>query len=84
MSSGSLKSNNKGIIRSSLALESEKKESYYGLSGALVSFSSLSNKDHTTDGYSTNRNIPFTELDPELKQILRQEFTDTPKNLKNV
>ncbi len=77
MSSGSVKSNNKGFIESSLALESKKKKSYYGLSGAIISFSSLSNKEQTIDGYLIAKNIPFTELDPELKQILRQEFTDT-------
>ena len=76
MSSGSVKSSNKGMIRNAF----ESKKTYYGLSEAVVSFSSLSNKHYSRKNNYITSNIPFNELDPELKQILRQEFTDTLKS----
>ncbi|MFX1444759.1 MAG: hypothetical protein ACFFHV_15210 [Promethearchaeota archaeon] len=62
--------------------ESKNKESYSGISNAIVSFLSLSNKIKKTDVCLTTKNIPFKELVPECKQILKQEFGDAIKNLK--
>ena len=64
--------------------ENKNKESYRRFSNTIVSFLSLSNKENNKDVYSTTKNIPFKELDPELKQILKQEFIDAIRSLKNV
>ncbi len=50
----------------------------FGISNATVSFSSLSKKKQINKISSKNK-IAFTQLDSEFKNILIQEFTDSPK-----
>ena len=64
--------------------ENKNNKSYIGISNGIVSFLSLSNRENNTDIYSTTKNIPFKELDPEFKQILKREFTDATKSQKNM
>ncbi len=52
---------------------------FSGLSDAIVSFLSLSNKYYPEDIYSGSNDIPFDELDPEFISILKQEFADVIK-----
>ena len=47
----------------------------FGISNAIVSFSSLSKKKQINKIYSKNK-IAFTQLDSEFKTILIQEFVD--------
>ena len=47
----------------------------FGISNAIVSFSSLSKKKQINKIYSKNK-IAFTQLDSEFKNILIQEFVD--------
>lgn len=64
--------------------ENKNKESYIGYSNAIVSFLSLSKKETNVKDYPNTKYIPFKDLDPKLKQILRQEFADTIENFKNM
>ena len=64
--------------------ENKNNETYNRISNGIISFLSLSNKEANKDVYSNTKNIPFKELDPELKQILKQEFIDAIRSLKNV
>ena len=48
----------------------------FGISNAIVSFSSLSKKKQINKIYSKNK-IAFTQLDSEFKNILIQEFVDS-------
>lgn len=66
-----------------LLLENQKNESLIGISESTISFLSLSNKDNNKDIYSNTKNVSFSELNPEFKQILKQEFLDAILNLKN-
>ncbi len=50
----------------------------FGISNATVSFSSLSKKKQINKISSKNK-IAFTQLDSEFKNILIQEFTDSPQ-----
>jgi len=65
------------------SFESEKKESFIGISDSIISFLSLSNKETNKDIYSDTKNVRFNELNPEFKQILKQEFLDAILSLKN-
>ena len=65
------------------SFESEKKESYIGISDSIISFFSLSNKKNNKDIYSDTKNVRFNELNPEFKQILKQEFLEAIICLKN-
>jgi len=60
--------------------ENKNNDSYRGFSNAIVSFLSLSNKEKNSDLCSPTKNIPFKELDPKIKQILKQEFADAIKS----
>lgn len=50
----------------------------FGVSNATVSFLSLSKKKQINKLYPKNK-ITFNQLDSEFKNILIQEFTDSPK-----
>jgi hypothetical protein len=62
--------------------KSQKNESLFGISDSTISFLSLTNKKSSRDIYSDTKNIQFNELNPEFKQILKQEFLDAIINLK--
>lgn len=51
----------------------------FGISNATVSFLSLSKKKEIKKIYPTNKKIAFNQLEPEFKNILIQEFTDSNK-----
>lgn len=59
------------------------KESYIGISNALISFLSLSNKKHTKTNYINTKKLSFDELDPEFKKIMMDEFDEAIKDLIN-
>lgn len=63
--------------------ESKNKESYGGISNAIISFLNLSKKENNADIYSDIRNVPFKDLEPEFKQILKQEFADAIRSFNN-
>jgi len=65
------------------SFEIEKKESFVGISKSIISFLSLSNRETNKDIYSDIKNVRFNELNPEFKQILKQEFLDAILSLKN-
>ena len=64
--------------------ENKNNETYIRISNGIISFLSLSNKDNNADVYSNTKNIPFKELDPEFKQILKKEFADAIHSPTNV
>jgi len=64
-------------------LENQKNESLMGISESTISFLSLLDKNDNEDIYSNTKNVRFNELNPEFKQILKQEFLDAILNLKN-
>ncbi len=66
-----------------LLFESQKNESLMGISNSIISFLSLSNEKNNEDIYSDTKNVRFNELNPEFKQILKQEFLDAILSLKN-
>ncbi len=90
MSSGSTKKNNEILKKrqnevsydvSKLVFDVFKyknNQHIFGISNATVSFLSLSKKKQFNKIYTKNK-ITFNQLDSEFKNILIQEFTDSPK-----
>ncbi|MFX1453539.1 MAG: hypothetical protein ACFFCM_22100 [Promethearchaeota archaeon] len=54
-----------------------------GITESTISFMTLSNNKNNKDIYSDTKNVEFSELNPEFKQILKQEFLDAIIKLKN-
>ena len=77
MSSGTIKNNVQNFL-----LENKNNESIMGISESTISFMSLSNNNNE-DIYSDTKNVNISELNPEFKQILKQEFLDAILRLKN-
>ena len=90
MSSGSTEKNNE-ILKKRLSKVSydvsklvfdvfkyKNNQHIFGVSNATVSFLSLSKKKQINKLYPKNK-ITFNQLDSEFKNILIQEFTDSPK-----
>jgi hypothetical protein len=78
MSSGTVKNDVQNFV-----LESQYNESLIGISESTIPFMSLSNNNKNEDIYSDTKNIKFSELNPEFKHILKQEFLDAILSLKN-
>jgi len=57
----------------------ENSRGHFDISKIVIPFSSLFQKDETTDIYSGTEKIPFKARNPDYKMILRQEFANTLK-----
>ena len=63
--------------------EHRDKESYMGISETIISFLSLSDKKNRNSGYLNSNIISFNNLDNEFKQIMKKEFAETIRDLRN-
>jgi hypothetical protein len=86
MSSGlsNKKSEDYEIISQSITnlFENTPQESFLGISEAIVSFLSLSNKK-SQKNYKDSKDLPFKDTDSQIKQIMKEEFIDAIRSLKN-
>ena len=63
--------------------ECNNKESYIGISNAIVSFLSLSEKKLQKEIYNDTKELSFNELDTEFKNIMKKEFATVIRELKS-
>jgi len=63
--------------------ERKNNETYIGISNALISFLSLSQKKHQKDIYKDTKEMLFNELDPKFKKIMKKEFVEAIRELES-
>lgn len=63
--------------------ECKNKESFTGISNAIISFLSLSERKNQKDQYQDTKELSFKQLDPEFRDIMKKEFAEAIKDLKN-
>lgn len=63
--------------------ECKNKESFLGISSAIVSFLSLSERKHQKNQYQDTKGLSFNQLDPKFREIMKKEFAEAIRDLKN-